>query len=56
MTLKEVIEARFGEIEKMTPDEKSKAFLEVYRDLAVLLSRDFHYQLVIVDIEKKDAS
>lgn len=51
--LKQVIEEKYGKLEGMEELDRSKAFLEIHRDLAEIMERDFSYSLQIM--EKKNA-
>jgi len=43
--LKKLIEKWNGDIEKLDTLKRSQVFLEVYKDIAVILKRDFDYQI-----------
>ena len=50
MGLKEYINQKYGEWEKSTPLEKSELFLEIYKELCLLMERDFETVLRITPI------
>jgi hypothetical protein len=50
--LKNTIEKNFGEIEKMERLERSKVFLDLHKELVMIMKREFNIQDPVIDISE----
>lgn len=48
--LKQLIESKYGELEKLDPTRRSEVFNEMYKDLVFVMRRDFNLVQQITEV------